>query len=81
MVFGVESGEDTRVVQWAYKPFALDKQPPRRLRLAGLDPSAVYAGSDGSWHGATLMHHGLTLSTWFHSGAGYRTEMVVLRRV
>ncbi|MFG1679366.1 alpha-galactosidase [Nonomuraea sp. NPDC049269] len=70
-----------QVVVLAYNPFALDKQPPRRLRLAGLDPSAVYAGSDGSWHGATLMHHGLTLPTWFHSGPDYRSEMVVLRRV
>ena len=70
-----------QVVVLAYDPFALDKQPPRRLRLAGLDPTAVYSGSDGSWHGATLMHHGLTLPTWFHSGADYRSEMVVLRRI
>ncbi|MEV6157756.1 alpha-galactosidase [Nonomuraea sp. NPDC052129] len=70
-----------QVVVLAYNPFALDKQPPRRLRLAGLDPSAVYEGPGGSWYGATLMHHGLTLPTWFHSGADYRSEMVVLRRV
>ncbi|MGW4471528.1 alpha-galactosidase [Nonomuraea sp. NPDC004354] len=73
--------EDT-VVVLAYHPFALSKQPPRRVRLAGLDPSAVYEdASGGRLHGQTLMSHGLALPTWFMNGPDYRSEMVVLRRV
>ena len=73
---------DDQVIVFAYNPFTLEEQPPRRLRLAGLDPGAVYVGADGGrWHGATLMHHGLTLPAWFHIGTDYRSEMVVLRRI
>ncbi|NRQ36283.1 alpha-galactosidase [Nonomuraea sp. NN258] len=71
-----------QAVVLAYNPFALDKHPPRRVRLAGLDPAARYADTDGHrWHGATLMHHGLALPTWHDYGPDYRSEMVVLRRI
>ncbi|MFI6603391.1 alpha-galactosidase [Nonomuraea sp. NPDC050536] len=72
---------DSQVVVLAYHPYGLTKQPPRRVRLTGLDPSAVYAYGESRAHGATLMNHGLLLPTWFHSGEDYRSEMVVLRRV
>ncbi|MEV0594826.1 alpha-galactosidase [Nonomuraea cavernae] len=70
-----------RVVVLAYNPYTLDPRQPRRLRLAGLDPDAVYRDAQGvDRHGATLMHHGLILPTWRYAGADYRSEMVVLRR-
>ncbi|WP_431901859.1 alpha-galactosidase [Nonomuraea sp. bgisy101] len=73
--------EDT-VVVLAYNPFALSKHPPRRVRLAGLDPEAVYEDAAGERrHGQTLMSHGLALPTWSTEGSDYRSEMVVLRRL
>ncbi|MBB3725528.1 alpha-galactosidase [Nonomuraea dietziae] len=78
----VQYSHEDRVVVLAYNPFALAKRPPRRVRLAGLDPSALYESAEGErWHGQTLMSHGLELPTWFITGPDYRSEMVVLRRV
>ncbi|MFC7713978.1 alpha-galactosidase [Nonomuraea recticatena] len=78
----VQYSHEDRVVVLAYNPFALAKRPPRRVRLAGLDPSAIYESAEGErWHGQTLMSHGLELPTWFIAGPDYRSEMVVLRRV
>ncbi|WP_214107229.1 alpha-galactosidase [Acrocarpospora catenulata] len=89
----VQYNLDDQVVVIAYNPFALTDQPPRRVRLAGLDPEAVYevTGCDdlatftvpvGSrWHGRTLMSHGVVLPTWFHLGADYRSEILTLRRL
>ncbi|MFE3448761.1 alpha-galactosidase [Nonomuraea sp. NPDC059194] len=72
--------EDT-VVVLAYNPFALSKHPPRRVRLAGLDPEAVYQDAAGErWHGQTLMSHGLALPSWSTEGSDYQSDMVVLRR-
>ncbi|MBB2913033.1 alpha-galactosidase [Streptosporangium becharense] len=82
---------DDRVVVLAYNPFGLDRETPRRLRLAGLDPEARYevvtseAGATapvGSrWHGRTLMSLGLVLSTRLPDGPDYRSELLELRRV
>ncbi|MFI6318071.1 alpha-galactosidase [Nonomuraea sp. NPDC050556] len=59
---------------------AYDRDTPsaRRVRLAGLDPDAVYVAGDGERrHGQTLMAYGLP----FPKGpAGYRSELFVLRR-
>ncbi|MEV0143386.1 MULTISPECIES: alpha-galactosidase [unclassified Nonomuraea] len=71
-----------RVVVFAYNPYTLDERPPRRLRLAGLDPEALYEDEAGvRRHGAALMHHGLVVPSWSLSGTDYRSEMLVLRRV
>ncbi|GAA2899504.1 alpha-galactosidase [Streptosporangium fragile] len=82
---------DDRVVVLAYNPFSLDKRTPGRLRLAGLDPQAVYevvtseaaaTAPEGSrWHGRTLMSLGLILPTWSPDGPDYRSELLELRRV
>ncbi|GAA0382297.1 alpha-galactosidase [Acrocarpospora corrugata] len=80
---------DDEVVLFAYNPFALRKQSPRRLRLAGLDMAATYeitssddeAQTGSRWHAQTLMSHGLAIPTWSPLGSDYRSEIVTLRRV
>ncbi|MGC5013013.1 alpha-galactosidase [Streptosporangium sp. DT93] len=82
---------DDRVVVLAYNPFSPDRRAPRRLRLAGLDPEAVYevvtseAGATapvGSRrHGRTLTALGLILPSFLPNGPDYRSELLELRRV
>jgi len=80
----VQYVRDDRVVVLAYHPYALER-PPRRLRLAGLDPAARYEAVDGlpggTWHGSTLMSAGLTPPSWAPAGPDYRSDLIVLRRV
>ncbi|MEU6998030.1 alpha-galactosidase [Nonomuraea sp. NPDC046570] len=79
------------VVVLAYHPYGYNGSVSGRLRLAGLDPDAVYevVGGDGGpavpegsrWHGRTLMSHGLALPTWAPAGPDYRSELLALRRM
>ncbi|MEU4226609.1 alpha-galactosidase [Nonomuraea sp. NPDC026600] len=72
-----------QVVVFVYNPLGNAKRGPRRLRLTGLDPEALYElEADGSrWYGATLMAGGIRPAAWEPIGADHRSEMVVLRKV
>ncbi|MEV0974652.1 alpha-galactosidase [Microtetraspora glauca] len=79
---------DDLVVVLAYNPYATGKRGPRRLRLAGLDPDAVYEVVEGDdplkgarWHGAALMAVGVAVPSWFIVGPDYRSDLVVFRKV
>ncbi|WP_432932868.1 alpha-galactosidase [Microbispora sp. CA-135349] len=85
---------DDEVVVLIYNPYGNAKRGPRWLRLAGLDPDALYevvdAGGTGDgpgllrrgslWHGSVLMAVGLRSAAWEPIGADYRSDMIVLRR-
>ncbi|MFD0662381.1 alpha-galactosidase [Thermocatellispora tengchongensis] len=86
-------GDD--VVVLIYNPYGNAKRGPRWLRLAGLDPDALYevvdAGGPGKgpgllepgsrYHGSVLMSVGLRSAAWEPIGADYRSDMIVLRKL
>ncbi|SEH01659.1 alpha-galactosidase [Nonomuraea solani] len=69
------------VVVLVYNPIGDGKRGPRRLRLTGLDPDALYELDGTRWHGSVLMATGIRPPAWEPIGADYRSDMVVLRRV
>ncbi|MET8007407.1 alpha-galactosidase [Nonomuraea glycinis] len=87
---------DDLVVALVYNPLGNAKRGPRRLRLAGLDPEALYevvlGGDPGKgergrlvhgsrWYGSALMAAGIRPAAWEPIGADYRSDLVVLKRV
>jgi alpha-galactosidase len=84
---------DDTVVLFVYNPHGNAKRGPRWLRLAGLDPDAVYevvsgdvadrghaaAGEAPAWHGSVLMEVGIRPPAWQPIGADYRSDMLILR--
>jgi alpha-galactosidase len=87
---------DDLVVALVYNPLGNAKRGPRRLRLAGLDPEALYevvlGGDPGEgergrlvhgsrWYGSALMAAGIRPAAWEPIGADYRSDLVVLKRV
>lgn len=72
-----------QVVVLVYNPLGNAKRGPRRLRLTGLDPEAVYEleGDGSRWYGATLMASGIRPAAWEPIGPDYRSDLVVLRKV
>jgi alpha-galactosidase len=85
---------DDQVVILVYNPHGNAKSGPRWLRLAALEPDALYevaAGGDtdgvpgrladkSRWHGSTLMAAGIRPAAWEPIGADHRSDLIVLRR-